>query len=101
MDNVKLIDGKFSPMEAKEILLYMISSKIQFHTIKDFSSEIRTGEPEMRSRERIDELRETKKKIITLLAEAEKNNMIVELQSSVTISCTSGQTEPSNNLSIQ
>lgn len=88
MDNLKLIDGEFSPMEAKEILLHIISSKIQFHSIKDFSSEIRTGEPEMKSQERIEELRETKKKTIALLEEAERENLIVVVQSSVSISYT-------------
>lgn len=75
-------------MEAKEILLHIISSKIQFHSIKDFSSEIRTGEPEMKSQERIEELRETKKKTIALLEEAERENLIVVVQSSVSISYT-------------
>lgn len=93
MENVKLIDGKFSPTEAKEILLNMISNKIQFHTIKDFSSEIRTGEPEMKSRERIKDLREAKKKIIALLEAAEKDNLVVEVLSSVTISCTGRKQE--------
>lgn len=88
MDNLKLIDGKFSATEAKEILLQLISSKIQFHTIKDFSSEIRTGEPEMKSRQRINELKETRNKIIALLEEAEKKNLTVGLQSSVNISFT-------------
>ncbi|MGY5848578.1 hypothetical protein ACW6QP_14305 [Salegentibacter sp. HM20] len=87
MDNIKLIDGKFSANEAKEILLNMISSKIQFHTIKDFSSEIRTGEPENNSQKRMKELGETRERIITLLDDAQKNNLVVEIQSTINISC--------------
>lgn len=94
MNKIKLIDGKFSSNEAKEILLNMISSKIQFHTLKDFSSEICTGKPEIKSRERIKELRETKEDIIAILEQAEKENMVVEIQSSINISCTpKNQTE--------
>lgn len=88
MENLKLIDGKFNPIDAKEILLNMISSKIQFHTVKDFSSGIRKGEPELNSRERIEELRETKAKIISLMEKAERENLEVDIFSSITISCT-------------
>lgn len=88
MENLKLIDGNFSPREAKEILLSLISSKIQFHTVKDFGSEIRTGVPEFKSRDRINDLREAKQKIITLMEEADKQNMEVEIYSTITISYT-------------
>lgn len=88
MNNLKLIDGKFNPIEAKEILLNMISSKIQFHTIKDFSSQLRTGEFEINSRKRMQELKEAREKIIALLDEAQKNNLLVDIQSTINISCT-------------
>ncbi len=86
MKDLKLIDGKFSPNEAKEILLNIISSKIQFHTIKDFSSEIRTGEPEYKSRQRINELQKTRDRILTIIEEAEKSNSMIELVSPIQIS---------------
>lgn len=88
MENLKLIDGKFSPSETKEILLNMVNSKIRFHTVKDFGTEIRTGESGLRSHERISELKEIKHKIITLMEKAEKENMEVEVYATITVSCT-------------
>lgn len=92
MENLKLIDGKFSANEAKEILLNMINNKIQFHTNRDFSSEIRFGTPEVDSRERLIELRETKKKILSLLKEAENKGQILQIRSSIEIT-TEGEHE--------
>lgn len=87
MNDLKLIDGKFNPDEAKEILLNLISSKIQFHTIKDFSSEIGIGEPDIRSRKRIAELRTIKEEILSLIEKTEKENLLLEVKSTITISC--------------
>lgn len=94
MKNVNLIDEKFNSTEAKETLVNMISSMIQFHINKNFISEYRTGKSEIKSLERIAELKEAKENFLTLLQEAEKNNLVIELQSSVSISCTAkNQTE--------
>lgn len=93
MEKVKLIQGKFSAEEAREILLNMIGSKVQFHTIKDFSSEIREGSPDFNSRERLSELRKAKDKVIALLEKAEKENMEVNIESSIQISFSSKEKE--------
>lgn len=86
---MKLIDGEYCPDEAREILLSMINSKIQFHVNRDFSSVIRMGKPEFTSRERLKELREAKKKVISLIAEAEKENKVLQIKSSIEVSLTS------------
>lgn len=87
MKNLQLIDGKFSSSEANETLINMVSSMIQFHINKNFISEYRTGQSDNQSVNRIAELREVKENLLTLLKEAEKNNLMIELQSSVNISC--------------
>lgn len=88
MNNVNLIKGTFTPAEAKETLVNMVSSMIQFHINKNFISEYRTGNSEIRSLERIAELQETKENLLALLKEAEKNNFMIDLQSSVSIAST-------------
>lgn len=93
MENVRLIDGEFTPMDAKEVLLNLISSKIQFHTISDFSSGIRTGIPDKNSRERLSELRMAREKIIAYIEKAEKEGLLINIQSSITLSCTEGKKE--------
>ncbi len=86
METYKLIDGKFNSDDAKEILMNMISSKIHFHAVKDFSMQERTGEAEAISRERIKELQKTKEQIISIIEKARKKNLVLEIHSSVNIS---------------
>lgn len=86
VQKVKLIDGAFTPMEAKELLLNLIGSKIQFHTNKNFSAEIRTGETDRSSLEKIISLQGTRQRINDLLGEAQGKDLIIEIQSSIIIS---------------
>lgn len=86
-EKVKLIDGKFTPVEAKELLLNVIGSKIRFHTTKSFSDQIRSGEQEKKSLEKIISLRGTRERIVHLLGEAEENGFLVEIESTISISC--------------
>ena len=46
MHQFKLIDSSYTVSEAREILLAIINSKIQFHQLKTFSHDIRSGRPE-------------------------------------------------------
>lgn len=87
MKNLQLIDGKFNSSEANETLMTMVSSMIQFHINKNFISEYRTGQSDNHSVHQIAELREVKEDLLALLKEAEKNNLMIEVQSSVNISC--------------
>lgn len=53
---IKLIDGEFDVTESQEIILELIKNKISFHTLKNFSSEERTGKKDKQSVKRIKEL---------------------------------------------
>ncbi|WP_051286106.1 hypothetical protein [Salinimicrobium terrae] len=86
MYTLKLIDNKFTPEEAKEVLLTLINDKIKFHSTKNFSSEIRTGLSQEHSRQRIKELEEAKKEIIALIRKAEDVNILLDVESSIHIS---------------
>ena len=86
-EKVQLITGSFPPMEAKELLLNLFGSEIQFYTIKNFSSEVCTGKPDRDSQEKVLKLRGTREKISNLLEEANAKNLLVEIQSSIVISC--------------
>lgn len=85
MEKLKLIEGKFSPMDAKELLLNLIGSKIQFHTNKNFSTEICHGVPDTNSMEKIISLRSTRERMIVLLEEAQSDDLSIEIKSSVKI----------------
>jgi hypothetical protein len=88
MYTLKLIDNKFTPGEAKEVLLTLINDKIRFHSTKNFSSEVRTGISQEHSRQRIEELEEAKKEIIALIEKAEEMNILLDVESSIHISGT-------------
>lgn len=87
-EKVQLIEGNFTPAEAKELLLNLIGSKIQFHTSKNFSTEICTGQPDRKSVEKIVSLRKTRERVAELLENARSKNLTVEIESSITISWT-------------
>lgn len=86
MYTLKLIDNKFTPEEAKDVLLTLINDKIRFHSNKNFSSEIRTGLSQNHSQQRIKELEEAKKEIIELTKKAEEMNILLDVESSIHIS---------------
>tara|TARA_R110002072_G_scaffold151503_3_gene300878 strand:+ start:7796 stop:8068 length:273 start_codon:yes stop_codon:yes gene_type:complete len=85
MEKLKLIEGKFNSEEAKEILLSLINSKIQFHTINEFSLQERTGESKSASTERIKELLETKKLILSIIEKSKKENLLLDIHSTLNI----------------
>lgn len=55
--SIKLIEGEFNVSDAKEILVNLIQSKIQFHEKKEFSSLIRFGLKDSNSVKRIANLK--------------------------------------------
>ena len=57
---IKLIDGVFTPNEAKSLLVTMIDNKINYHKLDDFSYHIRTDRHPHHSKKRVEELLETK-----------------------------------------
>lgn len=80
METIKLIDGQFTPEEAKEVLLDIIAKKINFHNLKNLSSQIRYNHPDQASQERIKELEKAKAQVLALVQEArsEQSSMVIE-----------------------
>lgn len=81
----KLIEGVFEPDEAAELLIALINNKLQFHTLKAFSSEERDGTVCEQSRRRIESLNKTKEHVLGLIAEASKRNRKVTIDSTLDI----------------
>ena len=82
---IKFIEGKFSPEDAKEVLVSLINNKINFHSMKDFSSQERFGKPSEGAQKRIKELKVSGEKIILLIQQAVDNNTNLRIQSSINI----------------
>lgn len=84
MNNFKLIDGVYTPSEAKEILNALLYDKINFYKVRAFSHEIRFSEVDSHAEKRIAELQQTKADLQQLLA-AQANNGKLIIKSTITI----------------
>ena len=84
-NKIKLIKGIFSPEDSKAILNTLYTSKINFHNMRNFSSNERLGKPDALSVKRIPELKESIKTIAAILNTAAENNYKVKLNSVVEI----------------
>ena len=78
-ETIELIKGAFTPNEAKEILLQLLDSKINFHNLKNWSSRERFGKLDADSEQRLKILKESRKKVEKLFSKSniEEKNMII------------------------
>lgn len=70
-----LVKGSYTPEEAREILMNLIQSKIQFHNIRKLSCFEKSGTRDEKSEDRIEDLRKTQNKILEMLKESEKKGV--------------------------
>ncbi|WP_418263018.1 hypothetical protein [Flavobacterium faecale] len=82
---LKLIDGTYLPKEATEILLNLYDKKINFHELKDFSTQVCTGSADSKSVQRIPELKADVETIKMLIQKAESNNQKLTIKSIIHI----------------
>ncbi|MBL7911396.1 MAG: hypothetical protein JNJ41_10110 [Bacteroidia bacterium] len=67
IENIQIINGLFIPENAKEVLLDLISSKIEFHKRHKYKGDV------LFSEERINELQKIRDLIMTITNTAIKN----------------------------
>lgn len=84
-EKLNLIDGVFSQSEAKEILMSLFKSKINFHNIKNWSSNERFGKDDEIAQERIPKLKEEIEKLQLILSEAKTQNKNLIVSSEINI----------------
>lgn len=82
---IELLKGTFSPLDAQEILLQLLDSKINFHNLKNWSSRERLGKPDAFSEQRLNDLKESRKKVQMLVSESIKEEKNITLNSSIEI----------------
>ena len=77
---ISLIEGNYSPNEAKEMLLDLYHKNINFNKVKNFSSQIRFGEDDELAIERIENLTKAVNYLTQLLkdAQAENKNLVIK-----------------------
>ncbi len=84
LDPVQLVGGKFSAVEAADVLISLINDKIRYHTIKTLNLNI-AEEDRSRSQKRIDNLRKAKDDIKDLVVRGSKMGKWVEINSTISI----------------
>jgi len=84
-EKIILIDGNFSPTEAKELLINLFINKINFHEKKNFSSHERYGKEDETAIRRIPELKKSLETISQLISEARMQNRNIVVSSTVNI----------------
>lgn len=89
MENIqsfKLVDGSYTPKDAEEILMALISDKIKFHQGNIFSINERNCEGDIEhSEKRIAELKAEKVRVRTMLRNIEDQDMKIAISSDVNI----------------
>lgn len=88
MNNIKenyLINGNFTPAEAREIIVDLYQTKIQFHELKNFSSVIQSGHKNEQSESRIASLRAGLQKVLQQIDLAENEGRTLIIQSTVEV----------------
>lgn len=88
-----LIEGKFKEDEAKDLLINLFSQKINYHKLKNFSSQVRYGKDDVVSLNRSAILKKNLEKIQILLADAKANNLQLIISSEIKISFSAGKNE--------
>jgi hypothetical protein len=82
---ITLMKGEYSSDEAREILFNMFSNKINFHQMKNFSSQERFGKESKTALKRIAQLKKSMLVASKILDKAKKNNETLEILSEVKI----------------
>ena len=79
------MDDYFTHDEAKEIIMNMFSSKLNFHNIKNWSSQERFGKNDAIAQEKIPALRNEMKRLEEILIEAKTKNKKLVVSSAINI----------------
>lgn len=83
---IPLIEGSFTIIEAREILVNLFLTKIRFHEMKNFSSKERFGMEDEISVKKVFDLKNSLAKINELLIEQNKSDQIITITSTINIS---------------
>lgn len=81
----KLIDGTFTPAEASQVLLSLIQSKIDHHTLEKLSNEERFGRDLSHSAERLQDLRKLRNEVQMLLDSAAAAKQTLKIDGAIEI----------------
>ncbi|MDZ7660580.1 hypothetical protein [Fodinibius sp.] len=85
LENLTLIKGTFTPSEAKEVLVSLISSKISFHNKKNLRSYELNGKENQESKNRIKEFKKIRSKLLKIFENIDDSEMSIKIDSQISI----------------
>ncbi len=85
MKEFKLIDSSFTNEEAKVVLLELVNYKIQFHSQRIFSNDIRFGTDDIKSKKRIEELEKIRTDLLEFFNGLDDKDGVFRVKSVVNI----------------
>lgn len=84
--NLKLIEGEFTPLEARKVIFDLISSKISYHSLEAFSIKERFNGDVSDSVKRIEELKDTRKRLEEIITYTSEKGLNLKIESAIEIS---------------
>lgn len=88
MNNSKTIDlvkGSFATADAREIVLTLLSNKMKFYNLRNFSSEERFGESDPVAMQKLECLRQAREEAELFFSEATAKGKTITLDSTLTM----------------
>lgn len=82
---LKLIDGEFLPSDAGKVLFELLKSKINYHQMEKFSNEERYGSDLKNSMARVEQLKETVKKLEEIILYSSEKGINLKIESVIEI----------------
>jgi hypothetical protein len=82
---IKFITGEFSQEDARELLLNIISKKIQFHSVDSLSLWEKNAIEDSGSKKRLEELKMAREEILQLLTSNSNNAKKIKINSTIEI----------------
>ena len=85
LEEIQLIEGTFSPIEAADVLLSLINYKIKFHTVQLLNVTEKDELSHIISERRIAELKAAKNRVTQLILEARDSGEPVRIRGNIQI----------------
>lgn len=76
-----LIDGTFPADDARDILLSLINYKIDYHQVKNFGNQLRTGQDDDGTTSRVEQLKKTREEVIRIVDQAAATGQMLKIRS--------------------
>lgn len=85
VEELQLVAGVFTPAEGADVLLSLINYKIKYHNVQLRNLKVGPQAAIEKSQQRIQELKEAKKRVTHLLLEAKNKGFQLDISSAITI----------------